>query len=371
MKRKLFLVITTAIVLSVLLLYISCPSELGVDDTYEDNLLTSTLTPYDPVQLSDFTSFVGDEGVRTALTTYLEDHPDQEENLIGVVVEAFLGLMELNGEGISEADSITPYSRTLEALLYLRLYNEGITSTITDVDDPENEVVLSDVYVDNLEILLAGKLNSLSKLMLSLESLSDGVVPFDLEADDRVGISIDLESSADAWMIEYMMDETLSVEDATESEKPKIEGFASLFADFSVEMDLPATESEPTYSGKISGDANISIGTNFFFFDIDGDTNDELIRLPIIIEAKMPQFFDVDLNNFMVAFEDFLDSEEGEEEINYTTLSNLLWGAGSEGLSLKLYLGDGDSTPIVLYSGKAAMNLFIESLLGIIESDFD
>lgn len=45
MKRKLFLVITTAIVLSVLLLYISCPSELGVDDTYEDNLLTSTLTP--------------------------------------------------------------------------------------------------------------------------------------------------------------------------------------------------------------------------------------------------------------------------------------------------------------------------------------
>lgn len=401
MNKRLLLALVMIITLSLVVVFSGCPMSMepdsddligdvspgGSDDPSDDDSSDTTsgitLTAYNPVSISDFAS-LGDDvtpGVRAALNTYLEDESvtDAESFVMGVVADAFGAMIETNVAGAMVASDINLYSkaRTLEALLHVRLYDEGIKFIYDDPDttDVVEEIVLSDIYIENLELLLEGKIDSLTALLLSLEPMESGVVPFDLGAEGSAGISIALESKADPRMLDETPDFT------TDAESPQLEGFASLFADFAIDMAIDenvsdfAEESTPEIvpSGTISGEAAISIGTNFAFINLETGATDAIVRIPMVLEIELPEFTEVSLVAFSTAFQAYIDAisadvpDETTIGTAYAALETLLWGADSDGLEINLYFGDESaSTPIELYSGLEAMNVFMKTLSAII-----
>jgi hypothetical protein len=371
------------ITLSMVVVFTGCPMNLEPDSDDDPSGSTGgiTLTAYNPVTISDLTP-LGDDvtpGVRAALTAYLEDETiaDPGALVMGVVADAFGAMIETNVAGAMVASDIDLYSkaRTLEALLHVRLYDEGIKFIYDDPEtDIDEEIVLSDIYIENLELLLQGKIDSLSALLVSLEPMDSGVVPFDLGAEGSAGISIALESKADPRMFDDSPDFT------TDAESPQLEGFASLFADFAIDMAVEADarvveDPEPEIApiGTISGEAAISIGTNFAFINLETGATDTIVRIPMVLEIELPEFTEVSLVAFSTAFQAYVDAisadvpDETTIGTAYAALETLLWGAGSDGMEINLYFGDESaSIPIELYSGLEAMNVFMKTLSAII-----
>ncbi|NCB02623.1 MAG: hypothetical protein EOM67_10710 [Spirochaetia bacterium] len=366
MKQKQKICWVIILTLVSLLMYISCEVD---NEGNQSNKIT--IQPYDRVVLSDFTSFVVDEGVRDEMTLFLgvADEEDKAE-LVGSIFQSFA--YAFDGMDLEGAE---PYeNRSLDALLHLQFQDEGLRYVVDDTDseDEEDEVVISDIYVDNLEVLLEGGLSSLTKLLYSLQSIGEGIFPYELGANAHFGISARMETKADAWMLELLADDELDIDDdATASEDQGLEGFLSLFGEFTIEVEAeesdvpkflsPRDEVAPDFTATISGKGNLSLGLNYMIQYYDDEFH--FHRIPGIVEVIIPEFKDVDVNDFQEALEAYWDAV-GEDDIDgaYVALKALLWGASSsKEISLKMYLGDATPTvPISVFSGKAAMDFFID-----------
>jgi hypothetical protein len=143
-----------------------------------------------------------------------------------------------------------------------------------------------------------------------------------------------------------------------------------------VEADARVVEDpEPEIApiGTISGEAAISIGTNFAFINLETGATDTIVRIPMVLEIELPEFTEVSLVAFSTAFQAYVDAisadvpDETTIGTAYAALETLLWGAGSDGMEINLYFGDESaSIPIELYSGLEAMNVFMKTLSAII-----
>lgn len=352
-------------------MYTSCAIERDNDE----NSFDSTLEPYSPVQLTNFSPIAAPSpNVRGAINTYLDSAEEDEK------VELLMSLTQ--GLGVFlfselEAEETTPYSRGLEAVFYARLQNEGIKSTTPDTADPNDEdVVLNDVYVHNLEILLQGQTQSLGNLLESITSLFIfGNAPSEIEGDGHLGLSADIEARCDAWVLEALT-ENLDTNDAINSEDPQAEAFLRLFADFTLDYEgggprEPRIVDTEEVIGTLSGVVNLSVGLNFFHFNFGSGR--EVYRIPFILSLQIPEFTDVDVEELIEKIQDYVDvvqddsSEQEDVDDAYKEIQEVLWGSTSVDFAMNLLLGDGNPDPIKIYSGQGAMNLLLQVVASFTE----
>lgn len=353
MKRKTILLVVTIIALATMLMYVSCE----VESENENSNLDVRLTPYSPVLLSDFAPSEEYDDVREAIEEYLDDSDEEDKiDLIFSIAEG-LGIF---GPLEVEPEETTIYSREFEAIMYAHLHNEGMRFTAPDAGTPPSgeDVVLKDLYVNNLQIILSGQTESFTALVGPLCPYLDlDWEDYPIDGRAHIGIAADVEASCDA----YMLDPEGPI---IASEDPMIQGFISLLADFTIDYEgggVPRPlETEPLV-GSISGGAEMSLGINYLHFNLG--LPDDLMRVPMILELKIPEFSNVDLEDFISAMGNYVeaifDGTPVEIVNTYFHLKELVWGSGTQEITLNIYLGDGDSTPINVESGIAAANLLV------------
>ena len=300
-----------AVLMVLLLLSLTLACDLAGNDADGGNT-TPTIAAYKEVRLSDLSPLGVDD--------YLP-HPGYPDDLV-LDENAMMLLMQIFGENwgyvifsaaeyLDDGYAFLP-TRSVAASFWLSVRDEGFA--IVGPDEPYP--IGTEFDIDIFDVLLAGRLNSLSSL-IGLLGGADSFPVEVLEADGTIGLSA------------FVSGETSLEMD------PNLAVVAALYANVSIEHSEPL-ESEEDPSTIISGKLNFSYGTNHAVIE------DEEYRMPSVLQMDVRQFsIDIADAEFQTFWSQIADDGPQDDD-DWNELVDFIWGTGhrDDCVEIRWRLGD-------------------------------
>lgn len=275
----------------------------------------------------------------------IDDWPDTLERDSMAIATGINILIESIGYIIDEEiSSFTPITqRSISAGLQLQVRDEGFR--IEYKDDTASDSI-SETFIDHLDIVLDGEINSLTDLLALMEFENDTITTA-LTMDGRVQISGKMQSMTDEKV--YGPGET-----------DQIASVLSLFVDLQIETSDLETD---TPSGLLSGRVLFSSGANVNAgFNSDGTT--ALYHSPVILQMEIAPFTDVDIAALIAA----VTSEMAQATPDpWSVIKEHMWGEDATGdlITITRIIGSYDANTIRktdTWRNEGALNLILASI---------
>ena len=318
MRTKRLLCLYCILLVIFLLLIVGCPFGIKPPLPPPENSEDSLLTEYRKVLISDLTLLNENYDGPVDMYTWPEDLKWEMDSLVfglGAVVEA-LGRVQ---------DAITYTPRTMDALFSIRITDEGFIVTDTT---GSNDVIEMDFNLEYLDLLLQGKINSLSNMLAVIEY--NQLPEIDLEAEVKAGLSLFLEGTSE-----------LAVD---------VDMLLSLYADFKI---AAVKNTLGLDTNKLSLNLQLSFGTNY----VMGPE----YRVPLVIEFDLLPLEDVDVDNV----DEAMSSDPTVSATAWQDFTELLWGKNHEDdcITITRKIVDEDGiTHTKTWTGREAVLMLIDTI---------
>ena len=214
-------------------------------------------------------------------------------------------------------------SRSLAAGFQLHLKDEGLRLE-DEVSEGKDSIIFSEIDIQHLDIVLDGKINSLSNLLMLIHGDGDAMTSAIL-ADGRVQISEKIRTTSN----DFFPDQDFTT-------------IQSLLLDLKISGSLPTSDTEEEPTGLLSGKLQFSIGSNVILEWISG-TGYEYYTYPLILKIDVKPFKDVDLAALTTP------NENIEEDSDlWALLQEVLWpgSTATDLLTITRIVGSYDATGV-------------------------